>query len=205
MAMFKPPPEDPAGDPLTAEATVELVILARKGDEAALDRLVRRCLPALRRWAHGRLPQASRPAQETADLVQEVVLAALKKLDSFEVRHEGALQAYLRQAVANRIRDLIRQQGRRPQQVEMPESIEDRSPSPLEQAIGAENIERYERALARLDAADREAIIGRIEMQYSYEELAVVLNKPTPAAARMAVMRAVRRLGKEMVMPDRQP
>ena len=198
MPTFPTPREGPAADPLTAEMTVDLVALARQGDEAALDRLIRRCLPPLRRWAHGRLPQSSRPAQETADLVQDVVIAALKRLGSFEVRHQGALQAYLRQAVVNRIRDIIRQRDRRPEHVELPEAIEDDGPSPLEQAIGTENIERYERGIARLEASDREAIIGRIEMQYSYEELAVVLNKPSPAAARMAVTRAVKRLAKEM-------
>ena len=48
-------------------------------------------------------------------------------------------------------------------------------------------------------AADREAVIGRIELGYSYEELAVALDKPTAAAARMAVTRAVKRLAGEML------
>ena len=71
--------------------------------------------------------------------------------------------------------------------------------APLDEAIGAENLHRYEEAVQRLLPADREAVIGRIELQYSYEELAVVLNKPTAAAARMAVTRAMKRLANEML------
>ena len=36
----------------------------------------------------------------------------LRNLKTFEYRHEGALQAYLRQAVMNRIRDEIRRNQR---------------------------------------------------------------------------------------------
>ncbi len=137
--------------------------------------------------------------QDTVDIVQETILSAMRRLDAFEARHQGALQAYLRQAVMNRIRDLIRQRNRRPVQAELPEHLEDQGTSPLDQAIGAENIARYERALQRLTAPDREAVIGRIELQYSYEELAVALCKPTSAAARMAVTRAMKRLAEEML------
>lgn len=188
----------PAARPLTAEATVELLELARQGDGDALNRLLQRCLPALRRWAHGRLPTSARGLMDTADLVQDTVISAMKRLDRFDARHQGALQAYLRQALVNRIRDLARFHKRRPLQTAIPEDLRDYGSSPLEQAIGAENVERYEGAIQRLDAADREAIVGRLELQYSYEELAVALNKPTVAAARMAVTRAMRRLADEM-------
>ena len=63
---------------------------------------------------------------------------------------------------------------------------------------GAQNVGFYEAALGRLRSSDREAIVGRIEMQYSYEELATVLNKPTANAARVAVARALKRLVDEM-------
>src|SRR5262249_5913827 len=99
------PPATPEGEPLTPEATIDLVELIKRGDEAALQRLFQRCIPTLRRWARGRLPQSVRGMQETSDIVQDVVLAAIRKLEKFEVRHQGALQAYLRQAVINRIRD----------------------------------------------------------------------------------------------------
>jgi DNA-directed RNA polymerase specialized sigma24 family protein len=52
--------------------------------------------------------------------------------------------------------------------------------------------------LKRLRAADREAILGRLELGYSYEQLALILKKPTPGAARLAVRRALLRLSDEM-------
>jgi len=191
-------PEPDSTHPLTSEATVDLLELVKQGDQVALDRLLKRCMPALRKWAHGRLPQFARGMQDTADLVQDAVFVAMSRLDVFEARHQGALQAYLRQSIMNRIRDLIRQRNRRPMQTEMPE-LQDETASPLDLAIGSENLDRYEKAVQRLDQADREAIVGRIEMQYSYEELALALDKPTPAAARMAVTRAMKRLAKEML------
>ena len=185
-------------DPLGPEATVDLLNRIKSGDDAALERLLERCIPALRRWARGRLPRTARGMLETADLVQDAVMACMRRLDVFEVRHQGALQAYFRQAVMNRILDIVRQQRRRPDQTDLPEDLLDARPSPLDQAIGSENAARYEAAIHRLKPADREAIIGRVELQYSYEELAIVLNKPTAAAARVAVTRAMKRLAGEM-------
>ena len=185
-------------EPLSPDTTVELLELAKGGDPEALGRLLERCVPALRRWAHGRLPPTARSLNDTADIVQDTVISAMRHLEAFEARHQGALQAYLRRAVMNRIRDVIRHQKRRPEISGLSEGLQDEATSPLEAAIGAENLERYETALERLKPLDREAIIGRLEMLYSYEELATVLNRPTPAAARMAVTRAMKRLAEEM-------
>lgn len=193
------PSSDMAAEPLSPETTVELLDRVKRGDDAALDRLLDRCLPPLRRWAHGRLPQPLRGVQETADLVQDAVVATLRHLDVLEVRHQGALQAYLRQAILNRIRDLARQHQRRPRQSPLVDDPPDARASPLEQAIGAEKIRRYEAAVERLTPQDREAIIGRLELQYGYQELAVMLGKPSADAARMTVTRALRRLAQELV------
>ena len=70
--------------------------------------------------------------------------------------------------------------------------------SPLEKAIGLETFERYEGALARLSADEQEAIIGRVELGNTYDELAANLGKASPDAARMAVARALIRLAEEM-------
>ena len=185
-------------EPLSPETTVELLELAKDGDPEALDRLLERCVPALKRWAHGRLPRQARSMSDTADIVQDTIISAMRRLEAFESRHQGALQAYLRQAVMNRIRDVIRQYKRRPEISGLTDDIQDEATSPLEAAIGAENLERYEAALQRLKPTEREAIIGRLEMLYGYDELATVLGRPSAAAARMAVTRAMKRLAEEM-------
>jgi RNA polymerase sigma factor (sigma-70 family) len=179
-------------------STVELLTQARAGDRTAVELLFERCLPPLRRWARGRLPSYARGMAETQDLVQEVVLRTLRNLSGFQARGQGALQAYLRQALANRIRDEIRHTIRHPTLLELSDAQPDESPSPLERAIGREGLARYERALASVSEADREAIVARIELQQSYEEIAVALGRPTANAARVAVTRALSRLVEQM-------
>lgn len=191
-------PPDTSLPPADTETTVELLDRAKTGDDEARNRLVERCLPALRRWARGRLPACARDVNDTVDVVQDTIIAALRRLHAFEVRHEGALQAYLRQALANRITDLIRHRRRRPDGTDVPDDLEAPDASPLDQAVGSENLRRYERALARLRPEDQEAIVARLELQQSYDELAIALGKPSASAARMAVMRAMKRLAQEM-------
>jgi RNA polymerase sigma-70 factor (ECF subfamily) len=135
---------------------------------------------------------------DTDDLVQETVVRAVRRIDRFESRHEGALQAYLRQAVVNRIRDEVRRAKRSPMPAELDENAPTPDASPLEAAIGEEALQRYEAALARLRPEEREAIIARVEMDGSYHDVAVALGKPSPDAARMAVSRALVRLAQEM-------
>lgn len=174
--------------------TIELLEKAQSGDDVALNALLRRCMPPLRRWARGRLPPYARDLVDTQDLVQETVIHALGRLGTFHAEHDGALHAYLRRAVLNRIRDEIRKHTRRGVQVELDDDQASLDASPLEQAIGHEGVERYEAALRLLRPADREAIVGRLELQYSYRELAVILGKPSADAARVAVTRALERL-----------
>ena len=184
--------------PPRVDSTFDLLEQVKAGDQDALNRLFARYLPSLRRWASGRLPRWTRDLMDTDDLVQETVFRAVKRIDRFESRHEGALQAYLRQAIVNRIRDEVRRSVRSPAAIELYENQKDRSVSPLEAAIGHEAVERYEAALARLRPEEREAIVARVEMECSYEEVAQALGKPSPDAARMAVSRALLRLAEEM-------
>ena len=174
--------------------TLELLELYRGGNSVARDQLIERCLPPLRRWARGRLPQWARSAADTQDLVQDAVMKALPRLHAFEVRRPGALQSYLREAVKNRIYDEVRKVSARPGAADLPDEIADDAPSPLEQAIGRQGFERYQNALKSLTPLDREAIVARVELQYSYEEVAAAIGKSNANAARMAVTRAIVRL-----------
>src|SRR5215471_1936914 len=89
---IQPDPQRPPMEPLSSEATIELLERVKQGDEEALDRLLQRCIPALQRWAHGRLPSFARGVRDTVDLVQDAVIGAIKRLDRVDVRHQGALQ-----------------------------------------------------------------------------------------------------------------
>jgi RNA polymerase sigma-70 factor (ECF subfamily) len=98
----------------------------------------------------------------------------------------------------NRIRDEIRRLRRTPAKGELDPGIAAQGQSPLESAIGAETMAKYDRALERLEAETREAVIARIELGCSYAEIAQLMDKPSADAARMAVSRALLRLAEEM-------
>ena len=179
-------------------STLDLLRRARAGDDLAVEDLLGRYLPRLRRWAHGRLPSFARGPLATDDLVQDALVRTLAQLRDFEPRHDAALQAYVREALRNRIRDELRRAGRRPAARALDSQQPDAGPSPLEQTIGQQALERYEAALARLEEDDRAAIVAKLELQGTYQELAQSLGKPSADAARMAVSRALVRLAEEM-------
>jgi RNA polymerase sigma-70 factor (ECF subfamily) len=191
--------KSPAPEPFAALSSLVLLNHLQQGDIAARDELVRRYWPRLERWASGRLPNRARELHDTFDLVQDTMIAALDRLQDFEPEHEGALLAYLRVAVMNRVRKLVRGVHRRGEKLPLDSDIivPDQA-SPLEQVIGRDALERYERALARLRPEDREAIHLKVELDLPYEEITRALGKPTITAARMAVSRALAHLVQEM-------
>jgi RNA polymerase sigma factor (sigma-70 family) len=186
------------GDNPQLDSSLTLLERARAGDRAAVDALVARYLPRLQRWATGRLPHWARDLADTQDLVQETLLQTFQRVETFDSRGDGALQAYLRQAILNRIRDELRRAKRRPPKTELDSEAEGQGRSPLEEAIGQEAMERYEQALASLRPEDRELVVARIELGYTYREMAELLHKPTANAARMAAERAIIRLAREL-------
>ena len=187
--------------PSGGETSFELIRRAREGDAAAVDALCTRYLPRLRRWATGRVPPSARNVIDTGDIVLEVLYKAIRQLKTFEPRHDGSFQSYLRTAVLNRIRDLAR--VHRPTAVTIDGEQPTADPSPLEQAITAEGIARYEAALARLRPEDRELIVARFEWGLDHQELADLLGRPSAAASRVATHRAVALLVKEMTRDAR--
>jgi RNA polymerase sigma-70 factor (ECF subfamily) len=183
---------------LSDEPTIELLGRARAGDAAAVEALLQRCLPSLKRWAHGRLPDFVRGSVDTGDLVQEAALRAIRNLDTFEPRHVGAMQAYLRKSVTNRIIDEVRRVNRQPVQVELDEDQPGQDSSPLEVAIGAETYERYRAAVARLKSRHRAIVVARIEMQWSVDQITERFAFPSVNAARVAITRSLRQLAVHM-------
>jgi RNA polymerase sigma factor (sigma-70 family) len=197
-AAFGPEGGRPAPAAPALDSTADLLARIRTGDPAARDRLLARYLPALHRWARGRLPAFARDRYDTDDLVQVTLLRTLNHLETFVPEREGAFLAYLRRVLQNQIRDEIRRVRRRPARSELDENLADPEASPLERAVGREVLERYERALARLSDEQQEAIVLRVEMGFSYGQIAEATGRPTENAARMFVVRALARLAEEI-------
>lgn len=189
----------PAGtSSASAESSLELLRRARGGDRKALSRVFARVMPSLARWAHRRLPPWARNAMDTGDLVQEALANALRRLPSFEPRHRSALRSYLREAIRNRIRDEIRRVRTWGPMVPISSFEPQANTSPHDQAAAGEDQERYRQALATLSEVDRELIVARLQLGYSYEQVALATRRPTPDAARMAFKRALLKLANTM-------
>src|SRR6185295_14231524 len=100
-----PPAVDPTRASLSAAGSRELIERLQAGDGRAGDRLFRRYLPQLHRWAHRRMPHWARGILDTEDVVQDAVLYTLKNVAGFRPQRDGALLGYLRRTLVNRIRD----------------------------------------------------------------------------------------------------
>ncbi|MBA2305801.1 MAG: sigma-70 family RNA polymerase sigma factor [Acidobacteria bacterium] len=71
-------------------------------------------------------------------------------------------------------------------------------PSPLESTLDAERERRYKSALATLNPDEQVLVVGRLEMGYGYQQLALITDRTTAEAARVAVRRAVVKLVERM-------
>ena len=80
-----PPEDERESDLLSDEPTIELVVRAQSGDRLAVEALLQRSIPQLKRWAHGKLPPAARNNLDTGDLVQETVLHVLRRIPAGRV------------------------------------------------------------------------------------------------------------------------
>ena len=180
--------------------SAELLQRARAGDTRALSVLFRRHGPELRQWARGRLPRWARNVADTADVVQDVLLRTFRRIDRFEDRGRGALRGYLRRSVMNRIHDEMRKVVRRPtgELEERLFNLPGDQPTPFDSAVDSERARHYKAALATLTEEERILVVGRIEMGFNYDQLALIGERATPEAARQAVRRAVKRLAERM-------
>lgn len=176
------------------ESSLALLARARAGDRPALDVLLARYRPRLRRWAHRRLPIWARDLADTDDLVQDTLIKAIRNLNHFVPNGAHGFQNYLRLAIGNSIRDEIRKARRRPEVAGLDPSVPSDAPSPLERAVGRRRLARYEAALAQLEPDEREAVVARLEFGFTHSELAAVLGKNTADAARKLCQRAITRL-----------
>jgi RNA polymerase sigma factor (sigma-70 family) len=187
-----------------SDSTLHVLARAQDGDELAAKILIERALPSVRRWARGRLPRYARSDADTEDVVQDAFLRTLRRIERFQHRTVGGLQAYLRQAVVNRVRDLIRGSKRHETRTGVDSEPRDWKPSPLEAAIMRQQLDHFLEALRRLRPADRQVVVWRIELGYTADEIATKLGK-SKAAAGMTVTRAMTRLAKEMNLEAAPP
>ncbi len=166
---------------------------------ARVERMLLALIPYFRRWASGKLPDYARRRADTGDIVQEALIATLRRLGELDSSNPEALRRYLQVAIANRIRDEIRRARRGEVLAGAPNAkLGDARPGPLEEAIEAEDRARYRAALLSLQADDQALLVGRIDLGLDYDELALVTGRRSAEAARAAARRAAFRLAQAL-------
>ena len=170
---------------------------APSAEPRTLETLLLDCLSGLHRLAHGRLPRWVRSIADTADVVHDVVLRSLGRLGSIDRKSDHALAAYLAEAVRNRIRDEHRRLARRGAGERLSADLRDDRPSPFDLAVHEQLEARYRAALARLHPTDQALIVAHVELDYSHDQLGLMIGR-SRNAARMALHRALRRLAETM-------
>lgn len=185
---------DAGGDRREATSTRELLVRARGGEPEARERLFARLLAPLRQWARGRLSRRSRGALDTEDLVQDALLGTMARLDRIEHRGPGAVAAYARQIILNRLRDEQRRHQRRDPAIDLDPDLAAAGATPEAEALEADLTGRVRAALSRLSPEERALLAARLDEDLDFRALAERFGKASPDAARMAFNRALARL-----------
>jgi RNA polymerase sigma-70 factor (ECF subfamily) len=195
---------------MNSPETQELLDQARRGDGAAVERLLTQHRAPVRRMIDLRLDPAIAARVDASDVVQDVLLEASRRLDAYLANPVMPFHLWLRHIAKDHLIDAHRRHraqrrgvdreqplvpaalaGR--SSVELAAQLMDRERTPASAAIQHEMERRLHRALVELDDGDREVLLMRHFEQLSNQEVAAVLGL-TEAAASMRYLRAMRRL-----------
>jgi len=193
-------------DSVNDHNTRHLVILAKEGDQPAIEQLCRIYGERVRRIIRLRIDSKLRPKIDSVDVVQDALILALAGLKDFTYRNEGDFLRWLSRIAENKLRDILdkfhaeKRDIRREipfKKVEMDTEegsfgiagpLQTTTPSVL--LFRQEQLDRLERAIDELKPEYREVIfLSRIE-RLSHAEIAAKMGKSKGAVA-MLLSRAL--------------
>ena len=180
------------------DSTRGLFFRAKAGDLEAREKLWKKLRERLCRYAHGKLPRRLRSLVETEDVVQDALAQTLRRVDLFDPKHSGAFGVALFKTMKRCLIDQHRRAGRQPAEGETASSLAAQGPSPMEEAIEKEKLERVITARSKLSDEDQALLQARLDLDLGFSDVALLFGKPSPDAARIAVQRAIARLVKKM-------
>lgn len=169
-----------------------LALRAQEGDARAREGLLSAVHDRAFRYARARLQRFSQAASAAEDAAQEVCVAVLVALPTYDDRGLP-FEAFVYSICARKVADVQRSVIRAPQPVEeMPEPTE-RVPGPEDQVVGADEASRAWALLSRLPEHQRELLTLRIAVGLSAEETGRSLGM-TAGSVRVAQHRALAKL-----------
>lgn len=154
---------------MTDDALVAEVL---HGDERAFRDLVERHRPRLHTLAGGILHDDDL----ASDAVQDAFLKAYGALS--EYRGRGVFTAWIRRILVNHCLSLLRQRHRYLSLDDLDREVVDSDRTPEEQMVAQNETERIRRAMGRLPAHYRAALVLRAVEGLSYREIAQLLAVP---------------------------
>jgi RNA polymerase sigma-70 factor (ECF subfamily) len=170
----------------------DLAALARRGQPAAVDTLLREIRPMVVRYCRSRMDRLSGPYQAADDVAQEVCIAVLYALPRY--RDMGRpFASFVFGIASHKLADAMRAAARQPVPTEdLPDGPDDR-PGPEEMAVAALEAERVQALLARLPDRQHKLLVLRVLSGMSAEETGAALGM-SAGAVRVAQHRALARL-----------
>jgi len=175
------------------QKTQELVILAKEGDDSALEQLCRVYGERVRRIIRLRMGKEIRPRLDSMDLVQDALLSALGGLGDFTYKNEGDFLRWLSRITQNALRDNldklyadkrdIRKEVRLDNYGPTTRSGFVRTPGPIEATTPSvimskkEDLDKLEKAIDELKPDYREVIVLSKIDGLSYKEIGDRLGK----------------------------
>lgn len=177
--------------------TLQLIREAKTGDQGALNEVCGRYLDRVHHLVRFRLGGRLRQKVESMDIVQEVMLTAVKDIEQFDTKSESRFINWLARIVENTIRDQIDYylaQKRRMTKEDYPEEIADKNIHRVTYKMGsAEKMARLEKALDQLKDQQKEVIILKNYAGMTFKEIAALFDKKEDAV-RMLFVRSMDKL-----------
>lgn len=202
-----------------SDKTLDLLEGIREGNGEAVNRLMDRHRPAIRRLIQMRLDKALARRVDASDVAQDVLFEASRRMDDYIQNPSMPFHLWLRQLARDRIIDMHRRhRGAQRRSVDREQHVaslggDDRSAAdlagflkdaeltPAAATLRREMEDRFLLALNELSDDDRELIMMRHFEHLGNSEVAEALGLSAPAAG-MRYLRAIRRLREALGTDD---
>jgi len=175
------------------QKTQELVILAKDGDDSALEQLCRVYGERVRRIIRLRMGKEIRPRMDSMDLVQDALILALGGLGDFTYKNEGDFLRWLSRITQNTLRDNLDKLYTEKRDIRKEVRLENYGPTtgggfvgnpgPIEATTPSvimskkEDLDKLEKAIDQLKPDYREVIVLSKIDGLSYKEIGDRLDK----------------------------
>ena len=193
--------------------SMELVQKVQGGEGGAMDELLERYQPRMRRIIAIKMGAKLRRQIDVEDILQEVFLIAFRKIEGLELRSKASILRWMAKIAQNVMHSKVdyfsaqkRSAGKEvslhglaPSSDSLEPQISAGVTSPSQRAARSELQELVDRQVERLEPADyREVILLRDYQECEWDEIGSLLERPTVAATQGLYRRAHLKLRKQM-------